>query len=172
MKWDVIGSLRKFGYGLRGRRAKCKKLLVRGEHISVIAAMNSRSILDLKIIRGGVNGDEFIKFVNTNLLPHMMAFNGQNPNSVIILDNCSIHHVNGALLAMQQIGSLVQFLPPYSPDYNPIELLFSKVKCTLRAMEVELSVTGDIESMVLAAFASVTHEDCSAWINSVGIYNN
>ena len=71
---------------------------------------------------------------------------------------------------MQQNGSLVHFLPPYSPDYNPIELLFSKVKSVLRAMETELSVTDDIETSVLTAFSSVTSEDCKAWVRSIGIY--
>ena len=89
--------------------------------------------------------EDFINFVNNNLLPHVMPYNGYNPNSIIVLDNCSIHHVSGALQCMEQKGSIVHFLPPYSPDYNPIELLFSKVKSALRAMETELSVTGDIE---------------------------
>ena len=55
-----------------------------------------------------------------------------------------MHHVAGAVQSMQQKGSLIQFLPPYSPDYNPIEFLFSKVKSVLRAMETELSITDDI----------------------------
>ena len=83
----------------------------------------------MKIVRGGVTGDDFIDFININLLPHIMTFSDDNPSSVIILDNCSIHHVTGAVQCIKQIGSLVHFLPPYSPDYNPIELLLSKVKC-------------------------------------------
>lgn len=166
---DRRDAIRKYGYGLRGKPSKCQKLLVRGERISVIAAMTSSCVLDIKIVKGGVKGSDFIDFINFNLLPHMLAFNGSNPNSVIILDNCSIHHVSGAVQSMVQNESLVQFLPPYSPDYNPIELLFSKVKSVLRAMETELSVTNDIETTVLAAFSSITSDDCKAWVNSIGI---
>ena len=104
-------------------------------------------ILDLKIIRGNVTGEIILDFINTVLLQHLMTFNGYNPNSVIIMDNCSVHHVHGVVKSLHQVGTLVQFLPPYSPDYNPIELLFSKIKSIMRAMEVELSITDDIESM-------------------------
>lgn len=75
--------------------------------------------------------------------------------------------IAGAVQSMEQNGSLVHFLPPYLPDYNPIELLFSKVKDVLRAMETELSVTDDIDTLVLAAFSSVTSEDCKAWVDSI-----
>ncbi len=49
-----------------------------------------------------------------------MPFDGNNPNSVVILDNCSIHHVDGVVDMIHKVGALVHFLPPYSPDYNPI----------------------------------------------------
>ena len=167
---DRRDAIRKYGYGLRGTPSKCQKLLVRGERISVIAAMTSSCVLDLKIVRGGVTGDDFIDFVNNNLGLHLMPFTGNNPNSVIVLDNCSIHHASGVVQSMTQYGSLVYFLPPYSPDYNPIELLFSKVKAVLRAMETELSVTDDIDTLVLAAFSSITSEDCNSWVDSIGLY--
>ena len=133
--------------------------------------MTVSGVLDVKIVRGSVKGEDFIDYIDNDLLPHLNTFNGTNPNSVLVLDNCSVHHVHGAVQSMQQNGSLIEFLPPYSPDYNPIEFLFSKVKSTLRAMETELSVTHDIETMVLMAFATITREDCRAWIDNIGLYN-
>ena len=65
---------------------------------------------------------------------------------------------------------LTQFLPPYSPDYNPIELAFSKVKYMIRSMEMEMQAIDDIETIVLSAFSTITVSDCQAWINSIGIY--
>lgn len=59
------------------------------------------------------------------------------------------------------MGALVHYLPPYSPDYNPTELVFSKVKSSLRAMDLEMSDALDIETIVLAAA-----NDCAAWIKS------
>ena len=100
-----------------------------------------------------------------------MTFNEFNPNSVIVLDNCSVHHVSGVADVIQEVGALVHYLPPYSPDFNPIELLFSKVKSVIRAMELELSATLDIESIVLGAFSTVTATDCKAWIDSYTLYS-
>lgn len=100
-----------------------------------------------------------------------MTFNGVDPNSVVIMDNFSVHHVSGVDSCIEDVGALVHYLPPYSPDYNPIEMLFGKVKSAIRAMELELSATDDIETIVLSAFATVTAEDCENWINACCIYN-
>ena len=165
---DRRHSLLKYGYGVQGKPVKCQKLLVRGKYISVIAAMTMHGILDLKVVRETVTGDIFIEFIESQLLPNLMAFDGHNSNSVVVLDNCSVHHVSGVVEAIGDVGALVHFLPPYSPDLNPIEMLFSKVKSMIRQMELELSATMDIESIVLAAFSCISADDCTAWIKSCG----
>ena len=157
---------------MRGKPVKCQKLLVRGERVSVIAAMTVEGVLDLKIVRGTVTGAIFVDFIDRQLFPHLMTFNGVNSNSVVLLDNCSVHNVSGVETAIEDVGALLHYLPPYSPDYNPIELMFSKVKSAIREMELELSATQDIETIVLAAFSAVTAEDCAHWIESCGIYNS
>ena len=94
---DRRNSLRKYGYSLRGRPAVSQKLLVRGERVSAIAIMSVCGILDVKIAHGNVNSDSYCDFIETALLPHLMPFNGRNPHSVVIVDNCSIHHSPEAL---------------------------------------------------------------------------
>ncbi len=133
--------------------------------------MTVHGVLDLKVVQETVTGEVFIDFIERLLLPHLMVFDGYNPNSVVILDNCSVHHVSGVADAITDVGAFVHFLPPYSPDLNPIEMLFSKVKLMIRQMELELSASADIESIVLSAFSCVTAEDCAAWIKSCGIYH-
>ena len=66
---------------------------------------------------------------------------------------------------------MVHYLPPYSPDYNPIEWCFSKVKRVISTLEQEMEATEDIELIARTAFASVTPEDCQNWISDCGIYN-
>ena len=66
------------------------------------------------------------------------------------------------------MGAIIHFLPSYSPDYNPIEELFSKVKSIMRALENE--EIEDVETIALMAFAMISSEDCRNWIQSVGIY--
>ena len=160
----------KVGYSLRGKPVKAQKLVVRGEHLSVIAAITTKGLLALKIVRGSVDGDTFYEFVCTDLLPKLIPFNGTNCNSVLLLDNCSVHHVQELQQVYSDAQVLTHYLPPYSPDYNPTKLAFSKVKYSLKAMEAEMQALQDIDTILLAAFSLITPADCCAWINSVGIY--
>ena len=61
-----------------------------------------------------------------------MPFNGINPRSVVLLDNASIHHTHWPIELIESVGALVHFIPPYSPDLDPVEELFSKVKACLK----------------------------------------
>ena len=70
---------------------------------------------------------------------------------------------------IEEVGAMVQFLPPYSPDLNPIEEAFSKVKSTIKSYERTMD-TSDTETITLAAFASISESDCQGWINHCGIY--
>ena len=77
---------------------------------------------------GTVTGDRFFDYVRGSLIPNMLPFDGTNPRSTAILKNCSIHHVETTVELFTQAGILVLWLPPYSPDFNPAENAFSKVK--------------------------------------------
>ena len=99
-----------------------------------------------------------------------MPFDGYNPHSIVVIDNCSIHHVQGIKTMIEEVGALLLFLPPYSPDLNPIEEAFSKVKCILRQMDKEAKSCDDPEELVLRAFSTITARDCTQWINDSGIY--
>ena len=152
---------------------KAQKLLVRGEHISCILSMFMQGIVAIKrIATGSVDGDVFYNFVCTSLLTKLMSFNGANHNSVVIQDNCSVHHVDEVHQALSDCGVITHYLPPYSPDYNPIELAFSKVKYAIKSMEAEMQAINDLETVVLAAFATITTADCQQWINSIGIFSS
>ena len=76
-----------------------------------------------------------------------MPFDGYNPHSIVIMDNCSIHHVLGIKEMIEETGALLLFLPPYCPDFNPIEEAFSKVKSVLRKLDQEAEVFEDTESL-------------------------
>ena len=165
---DKRNSLRKYGYSLRGKPVTTKSLLVRGERVSAIACMSMNGILDVKAHKETSNGDIFYEFIHTHLLPHLCPFDGQNSNSVVILDNCSIHHCREVMSALTDIGVMVHFLPPYSPDFNPIEEAFSKVKTELKGLEPYIE---DTETAVLASFTTVTPHDCRSWISHSGIYH-
>ena len=89
---------------------------MRGERISAVACMSCTGLFDVIMVRG--TGDTFYSFVQTHLIPHLLPFDGKNPHSVVVMDNCSIHHVQQVITSIQDVGALVHFLPPYSPDFN------------------------------------------------------
>ena len=72
-------------------------------------------------------------------------------HSVVVLDNASIHHVDEVVKAIEDVGAIVHFLPPYSPDLNPVEEAFSKAKRMMQSLEQEMAEINDIETIVLTA---------------------
>uniref|UniRef100_A0A1X7UEI5 Tc1-like transposase DDE domain-containing protein n=1 Tax=Amphimedon queenslandica TaxID=400682 RepID=A0A1X7UEI5_AMPQE len=71
-------------------------------------------------------------FITSSLLPILQPFDGVKAHSIVIIDNASIHHVDEVIDKIESTGAIVKFLPPYSPDLNPIEEAFSKVKANLK----------------------------------------
>ena len=99
----------------------------------------------------------------------MQPFDGSNTKSIVIMDNCSIHHVEPVKELLQDAGILI-FLPPYSPDYNPIEETFSSIKYYLKDHDEILQTlqAPDVMTIVKAAFDNVTAQDCNSWITDCG----
>ncbi len=160
---DRRDATRKFGYSLRGLPAKNFRFLSRGNRYSAIGIMFTTALLDCYITPGTVDGDVFYSFVQSSLLPQLMPYNGTNPNSVVILDNCSIHHLRDVVELIHSVGALVVFLPPYSPDLMPIEECFNKVKLFLVEHDAAFQAAHDPTMLILAAFASINSKDCVAW---------
>ena len=101
-------------------------------------------------------------------MPGSHPFNGTNERSVVVMDNASIHHVDRVVSTIQQTGALVRFLPPYSPDLNPIEEVFAKVKSYLKANEVPYNVTSSLNLSIIMGFCTVSSDDCIGYIQHAG----
>ena len=108
------------------------------------------------MVEGNVNGDIFLNFVQRCLLSVMLPFDGDNPRSVLVMDNAAIHHVEADIDLLTAAGILIRFLPPYSPDLNPIEEAFGKVKTYINDNEIAYQSTRNPRVLVSNAFASIT----------------
>ena len=131
-----------------------------GQRISAIGVLTTRGIEDFYLVEGNINGDIFLNFVQRCLLSVMLPFDGDNPWSVLVMDNAAIHHVEAVIDLLTAAGILIRFLPPYSPDLNPIEEAFSKVKAYQSTRNPRLLVSN--------AFASITSHDCNQYIKHAG----
>jgi transposase len=79
------------------------------------------------VIDGAINGDLFLGYVRQHLVPMLRA------GDIVIMDNLASHKKKGVREAIEAVGATVLYLPPYSPDLNPIENAFSKLKWLLRS---------------------------------------
>lgn len=168
---DNRNCVRRYGYSLRGKPPRRHQMMVRGERVSAITCISSAGVLDVKLVKGTTNGDTFYDFIQKHLLPHLMPYNDSNPHSVVILDNCTVHHVPEVVKSIQDVGALLFFLPPYSPDFNPIEECFSKVKSVLKSYDENWTHINDLEILLLMSILEISQDDCVAWIKHAGIYN-
>ena len=126
------------------------------------------TFLDCYTTEGTVDGDVFYRIVQSSLLPHLMLFNATNPNSVVILDKCSIHYLDDVVDLIHSVGAHIIFLLPYSPDHKPNEQCFNKVKLFLQEHDTVIHSITDPTMIITAAFASITSEDCIAWSADCG----
>ena len=165
---DRRSENRKFGYHLRGITPCSYKLSVQGKRLSCIATMSTRGIEDVDIYEGNINGAIFTTFIARSLVPLLQPFDGKSPRSVVVMENASIHHVDQVASLIQSTGAILRYLPPYSPDYNPLEESFAKVKAFLRENEVAYDTTDDPRVLIMMAFNSVTERDCEGYISHAG----
>jgi len=167
---DSRDSIRRYGYAVQGEVAQSAITMTRGTRISTIAAISCSGLIGYEKYTGNVSGDEFFDFVRGTLIPNMNPYNGTNENSILVLDNCSIHYIEETLTLLRTSGIFVIFLPPYSPDLNPIELTFSYIKKYLQEHEEIIQVANNISDIITSAFDNITIDQCTNWIHSCG-YN-
>lgn len=123
---------RRCAYAPIGERARYKGNIERGALWSVHPAILVDGYLPCtRIQRGYLDRDDFLDWLSQQLLPAISATYGPC-SKVIVMDNCSMHVAQVVIDMIEEAGHLVKYLPPYSPDFNPIELTFSVLKSWVR----------------------------------------
>ena len=161
---------RPYVWSLRGERAYRAEFSYRGIKYSILPALSIDGILHLEVVKNAITGDDFRRFVQ-GLLPCMNKW--PLPYSVLVVDNASIHKVEGIREMVEEHGTRLLYLPAYSPDLNPIELAFSNIKAWLRAhrdrINIELDLDdGNIYDAFWAAVYLVTGEQARGWYKHSG----
>lgn len=111
-------------------------------------------------INGATDTEVFQTYVREVLCPQL------RPGDIVIMDNLSPHKNEETLALIEEVGAETRFLPPYSPDLNPIELMWSKVKNTLRSLEARTH--DDLIEAINKALAKVTATDALHWFAKCG----
>lgn len=119
--------VRQYGRCLRGRRLVDYAPHGHWKTTTLVVALREGGLTAPMVLDGAMNGKAFLAYIQQVLVPTLQ------PGDLVVLDNLSSHKSAGVRQAIEQAGAQLIYLPPYSPDLNPIELAFSKLKWLLRS---------------------------------------
>jgi transposase len=150
---------------LYGRAAPGQRVLDlvpgdRGGNVSTIGAIGVEGIRAGLSVPGAIDGETMLFFVEDLLVPTL------NRGDIVVMDNNAIHKLDEIEDAIEAAGAWVLFLPTYSPDLNPIETCWSKVKSRLRSLKPR-TFPALLDALV-AAFSSITQRDSLGWFQHCG----
>ena len=148
------------GWSLKGRRLRAYAPFGHWKTLTFIAALRHDRIDAPFVLDGPINGEAFQLYVETFLAPTL------RPGDVVILDNLGSHKRKAARAAIRARGAHLIFLPPYSPDLNPIEQVFSKLKHLMRkAQPRDVEATWRKAGQLLDLFSP---QECANYIANAG----
>ena len=133
---------------------------VRFERISILSSIRANGDMVPLVFEGALNGELFKEYISQCLAPTL------HKGDIVIMDNLTSHKVKGVIEPIIAAGASVIYLPPYSPDFNPIEMMWSKMKAYLR--KIKARTKGLLENAIADALKHVTTSDILGWFNENG----
>lgn len=127
---------------------------------TVTAALRTSGVVATALFDGATNGERFRAYVTATLVPVLKR------GDTVIMDNLAAHKVAGVREAIQAVGAKLLYLPPYSPDLNPIEQIFAKLKGNLR--KAAARTLPDLKAVIRSAFDTLTPRACRNCLAAAG----
>jgi len=155
-----LGLTRLFGRATPGERVSEATPSYSGKHYTVIAALGLTEVTATWLLEEAMTREAFDVYVTQVLAPTLQA------GDVVLIDNLNVHKSETARRAIEARGARLEFLPPYSPDLNPIEKCWAKVKTVLRRLKAR--TFDELVEALNVAFQAITPEDARAWFAHCG----
>jgi len=155
-----LGFTRLYGRATPGERVIEATPGHSGKHYTMVAALGLCEVSATWVLEGAMTQDAFETYVTCVLAPTLRK------GDVVLIDNLNVHKSKVAKSQIVARGARLEFLPPYSPDFNPIEQCWAKVKSVLRKMKAR-NLDELLEALCIA-FESITPEDMRAWFSHCG----
>ena len=124
--WATTNMTPSHGRAPKGQRRMCSVPHGHWHTTTFLCGLRTSGLVAPLVLDGAIGGDAFLAYVQQFLVPTL------TPGDIVVLDNLGSHKVDGVREAIEAVGAALLYLPPYSPDLNPIELAFSKLKRLLR----------------------------------------
>ena len=157
-----LSYCRRYARAEGGQRARQATPLHGGPNVTLVAALTPTGLQAAMTLSGAVNGDVFAAYLDQVLGPTL------RPGDVVVLDNLPAHKVAGLAERVEARGARLLYLPPYSPDFNLIELAFSKLKTWLRTAQARTREA--LESVIQTATDWITEQDAKNWFDHCGYH--
>ncbi len=150
-----LSLIRQFARATKGKRAYSSRPQKRNKNVSIIGAIGLKGVISKYSLLGATDGLTFEAFISQKLVPQLWE------GAYVVMDNCSIHKGKGIESLIEKAGAKLIYLPPYSPDFSPIENCWSKIKNILRSIGARNypSLAQAIED----AFSKVSLKDIQGW---------
>jgi transposase len=158
--WATTNMSRRYGRARRGQRLTAKVPHGHWMTTTFVAALRHDGLVAPLVVDGAMNGAIFRAYVEQQLAPTLRR------GDLVVLDNLSAHKVAGVREAIEAAGAQVAYLPPYSPDLNPIELVFSKLKWLLRSAAIRTKEA--LWSYLGRALDAFSADECSRHLRHCG----
>lgn len=155
-----LAMTRRYGRSASDQRLHCPTPYARGSHYSIIAAISPHKIVASWYCEGAIDGYFFSEFIKNCLVPIL------TPRHGLIMDNVAFHKVREAVTLIEKTGARILYLPAYSPDLSPIELMWSKIKSILRKHAAR--TTEAFQTAISDAFHSIHSLDLKHWFMHCG----
>jgi transposase len=158
--WAATNMTRSYGRAPKGCRCVGSAPLGAWQSTTFVAGLRHRQLTAPMVVDGPMDGELFLAWVEQFLGPTLQT------GDIVILDNLSSHKVEGVQQAIAAAGAMVLYLPPYSPDLNPIEKLFSKLKTCLR--QAARRSTEELWKQIGELLNTITASECANYLASSG----
>jgi transposase len=150
---------------LRGRAPRGERCIASVPHghwktTTFTAGLSLGGMVAPMVLDGAMNGDAFVAYVEQVLVPELTK------GDVVIMDNLPAHKVSGVRTAIEGAGARLVYLPPYSPDFNPIEMAFSKLKALLR--KAAARTIDDLWQVIAECIDQFSHDECRNYFAAAG----
>jgi len=152
--------LRRYGRSPRGTRLRDHTPCSHWQTHTLVVGLRLEGLTAPAVFDGPIDHASFLAYVEQVLTPTLP------PGDVVVLDNLAVHKHPEALAHIEAVGARLRFLPPYSPDFNPIEQAFAKLKAFLRAARPRSF--DQVISLVAAALRLFTPTECANYIRNCG----
>ena len=153
---------RRYGRSLRGERAVGSAPVNYGPNVSVIGAVRQEGVVTALAVEGATDSELFLAFTERVLAPELRA------GDVVVMDNLSAHKTKGVREAIEAVGAHLLYQPPYSPDFNPIEQCWSKLKHFLRTTAARNKEA--LYQALAQGFNLISTQDLAGWFQFCGYY--